>query len=141
MTLLKETNYIDVIMFKRFSLFNVCVITENSKNFVIFVNRKWLKVISSVKAKNKTFSKKKYKFLKPFFKLFLNIYIPALVTSFLLYINLIYKVWVYLINERQQIDSRFQGLKKGIPWNKHIAGSMSASRKLQLQLGQLGRVA
>ena len=39
-----------------------------------------------------------------FFKLFLNIYIyiPVLAISFVLHINLIHKVWVDLINERQQ---------------------------------------
>ena len=58
-----------------------------------------LKSIFSSKSKtnNQTFSKKEYTFLKSFFKLFLNI-IPILVNLFVLHINLIYKVWVDLMN-------------------------------------------
>ena len=51
----------------------------------MFVKRKYLKAISSVKRKI----------------LFWNTYIFALVISFSLHNNLIYKVWVDLIKERQ----------------------------------------
>ena len=50
---------------------------EESLDFVIFLNRKRLKAISSIKTKNdnETCSKKEYKFLKPFLKaLFEDIY-------------------------------------------------------------------
>ena len=70
---------------------------------------------SKNKKDNEDFSKKEYKFLKPFFKLFLNIYILVLVISFVPHINLIHKVLVDLINEREQ---ETHGLlsKKLIPW-------------------------
>ena len=59
-------------------------------------------------------------------------YILVLVISFLLHNNLIHKVWVDLINERQQNIHGFLGKNKQIPWNKPISGAMSPSRKLQL---------
>ena len=80
-------------------------------NFVIFVNRKYLKVISPVKTTKKTqnFSKKEYRFFETNFLSSFLIYIPVLVISFLLHINLIHKIWVDLINERQQETRRFLG--------------------------------
>ena len=80
-------------------------------NFVIFVNRKYLKVISPVKTTKKpqNFSKKEYRFFETNFLSSFLIYIPVLVISFLLHINLIHKIWVDLINERQQETRRFLG--------------------------------
>ena len=54
--------------------------------------------------KSNFFSKNK-KFLESFF----GIYIPALVISFLLYNNLIHRVWVDLIDERQHKTKGFLG--------------------------------
>ena len=57
-------------------------------------------------------------------------YILTLVISLLLHNNLIHKVWVDLINERQHETQGFLG--KISESNKHISGAMSASRDLQL---------
>ena len=62
--------------------------TEKNLNFVIFVNRKYLKAISSENFGNH--------FSSSFW-----MYIRALVISFLLHNNLIHKVWFDLTNERQ----------------------------------------
>ena len=68
-------------------------------NFVIFVNRKWLKAISSVKTKI----------------LFWNVHIGPGYISFLLHNNLIHKVWVNLTNGRQHKTQGFLGkIKCGI---------------------------
>ena len=76
------------MFFKRFSLH------RKKHELCIFVNRKWLQAISSVKTKIcKT--------------LFLNIL--ALVISFLLRNSLIQKVWVDLINKRQHKTQGFLG--------------------------------
>ena len=82
--------------------------------------------------KNKTKQKKKnkkkeYKFSKPFFKFFFNMYAGlGYFVRFTLHINTIHKVWVTLINERQQETRGLLG-KKRILWNNPIAGVMSAS--------------
>ena len=62
---------------------------------------------------NQIFLKKKYIFYAFW------IYMPVLVVSF---INLIHKVWVDLINKRQQETHGLLGIKKLIPWNKPITG-------------------
>ena len=72
---------IDITIFKRFAL------QRKILNFVIFLNRKCLKAISSVKKKSET----------------------LLVISFLLRNNLIHKVWIDLINERQHKTQGFLG--------------------------------
>ena len=51
---------------------------------------------------------------------------PALAISFVLQINLVHKLWVDLINKKQQETNGLLG-KKRIPWNKPIAGVMSDS--------------
>ena len=63
--------------------------------------------------------------------LFLNIYIGLGYFIHTTHINCILKVWVDLMNERQQETHGLLG-KKLIPWNKPITGAMGASRKLQL---------
>ena len=68
------------------------------------------------KEKNKQTKKKQSSFL---------ICMPVLTISFALHINTIHKVWVTLINERQQETRSLLG-KKLIPLNNPIAGVMSA---------------
>ena len=62
--------------------------TEKNLNFVIFVNKKSLKAISSESFGNH-------------FSSSFSMYIRALVISFLLHDKLIHKVWFDLTNERQ----------------------------------------
>ena len=76
----KKSNYIDVVIFEIFSLH------RKKPELCIFVIRKCLKTISSVK--------------KKFSKRFFGVCIPALVILCSLHNNLIHKVWVDLINER-----------------------------------------
>ena len=51
---------------------------------------------------------------------------PVLAIWFVLHINIVHKVWIDLINERQQDTHGLLG-KKRIPWNKPIAGVTSTS--------------
>ena len=69
--------------------------------------------------------KKNTNFQNHFLSSFL-ICMPVLATSFAVHINTIHRVWVTLINERQQETRGLLG-KKRIPWNNPIAGVMSAS--------------
>ena len=61
--------------------------------------------------KNKNNSNNKKLKKKPFFKFFFNIYMPVLAISFVLYINIVHKVWVDLLNERQQENHGLLGKK------------------------------
>ena len=96
--------------------------------------------------------------MKPFFTLFLNIYsarqkigpwkiAPGRFTPTLALIQGEVGFIGYFIRTTHQfnarsmgrtdkqeaaIDSRFVGLKKGVPWSKSITGAMSAFQKLQL---------
>ena len=74
------------MIFKRFSL------QKKNLNFVIFVNRKCLKAISSVKT-----------------KILFGLGYFILTTGPLLHNNLFHKVWVDLINERQHKTQGFLG--------------------------------
>ena len=68
MTLLKN-NYIDVIIFKRISLFYVLEKSKESEHCsTVFINRKCLKAISPIKDKtnNQTFQRKNTNFWNHF---------------------------------------------------------------------------
>ena len=98
----------------------------------VFIIRKGLKAFSPVKinTNNQTFQRKNIHFWNHFLSSFL-IFILILVILLVLHINLIYKVWVDLINKRQQKTHSLLGNKR-IPWNKPTAVAMGASWKLQL---------
>ena len=104
--------FIVQMIFKRFSFH------RKKSNFLILVNKKCLKAISSVKT-------------KIFETLFLNIYLPWLFHSHYITI-LIHKLWVDLKNERKHKTQSFLAKISKSPWNKPISRAMSASQKLQL---------
>ena len=110
--LLWKFNYIDVMIFKRVSLY------RKKLWLCKFVNKKCLKAIYS--AKTKIFERSFW------------IYILVLVISFLQQHNLIHKVWVDLKNERKHMAQDFLGRISKSACNKSISRVMGAFRKLQV---------
>ena len=114
MTQSKKINYIGVISLKGFH-FLMSVWSQKNKNnlnFVTFINRKCLKTTSSVKSKKKLPNLFKERIFETIFlNLFLKIYIIIGYYHGTTHINLIHKVWVNLINERQQKTHGLVGKK------------------------------